>query len=79
MVVKEYRNEINYTHQLHDRQNELHRNKRVLDCISMHLQTTIDSIGRSFCYVDMPQEVCARCDNRSRCHLAVKALERNTY
>ena len=74
-----YKNELNYTHDLISKQNELHRNKRVLECISKHLETTIDSVGRSFCYVDMPQEVCARCDNRSRCHLAVKALERNTY
>ena len=78
-MTTKFRNELNYTHGIHDKQNELHRNRLVLECIGKHLETAVDSIGRSFCYVDLPQEVCARCDNRSRCHLAVKALERNTY
>lgn len=78
-MTTKYRDEINYTHHLHDRQNEHHRNRRILLCLDKHGYTTIDSVGRSTYKLDMPQTICARCECHTTCNKVAFALERNTY
>lgn len=71
-----YRNELNYTHAIHEKQNEHQITKFIIKCIDMHGVTSTDSAGYVTVSVNLPQEVCARCDYYSPCNRGRGGLSR---